>query len=138
MFQTNNCNFSSFFYNYMFQDNGIYHCLVNDRGHADIPILLTVQDVPDPPPSRPMVSRYSGILWISVDTFFSLSLYVKDKVNTAFEIILYILVWFTWDQLFIASYYRHLSVDIKIKNYKIKSSFVRPEGPKAKRWLQYE
>ena len=28
-------------------------------------------------------------------------------------------------QLFIASYYRHLSADIKMKNYKIKTSFVK-------------
>ena len=28
-----------------------------------------------------------------------------------------------WEYLFIASYYRHLSADIKMKNYKIKISF---------------
>ena len=34
-------------------------------------------------------------------------------------------------ELFIASYYRKLPADIKKKNYKIKTSFVDPEGPKA-------
>ena len=29
-------------------------------------------------------------------------------------------------------YHRQLFADIKIKNYKIKNSFVRPEGPKAR------
>ena len=33
--------------------------------------------------------------------------------------------------LFIASYYRQLSADIKIKSYKIKASFVIRESPKA-------
>ena len=32
----------------------------------------------------------------------------------------------------IASYYRQLSADTKIKNLKIKTSFVSPEGPKAR------
>ena len=31
-------------------------------------------------------------------------------------------------QLFIPQYYRYLSADIKMKHYKIKSSFVSPEG----------
>ncbi len=35
------------------------------------------------------------------------------------------------EQLFIAAYYRQLSADIKMENYKIKTSFVGPEGPKA-------
>ena len=35
-------------------------------------------------------------------------------------------------KLFIASYYRQLSADIKMKTYKIKTSFVSPEGPKAR------
>ena len=34
-------------------------------------------------------------------------------------------------QLFIASYYRQLSADIKMEYYKIKTSFVGPEGPKT-------
>ena len=37
-----------------------------------------------------------------------------------------------------ASYYRQLSADLKIKKYKIKTSFVRPEVPKAwtyKTWI---
>ena len=32
----------------------------------------------------------------------------------------------------IASYYRQLSVDIKMKNYMIKTSFVDSEGPKTR------
>ena len=32
---------------------------------------------------------------------------------------------------FIASYYRQLSADIKIKNHKIKTSFISSEGRKA-------
>ena len=32
---------------------------------------------------------------------------------------------------FIASYYRQVSADIKMKNNKNKTSFVNPEGPKA-------
>ena len=31
----------------------------------------------------------------------------------------------------IAAYHRHLSTDIKKKKYKIKTSFVSPEGPKV-------
>ena len=33
--------------------------------------------------------------------------------------------------LFDSSYYGQLSVDIKIKNLKIKTSFVNPKGPKV-------
>ena len=33
--------------------------------------------------------------------------------------------------MFISSYYRQLSADIKMKNYMIKTRFVSPEGPKA-------
>ena len=35
--------------------------------------------------------------------------------------------------LSIALYYRQLSADIKMKNLKIKTSFVRPKGPKEKK-----
>ena len=35
-------------------------------------------------------------------------------------------------QLFIASYHRQLSVDIKMKNHNIKTSFVSHEGPNAR------
>ena len=35
------------------------------------------------------------------------------------------------EYLFIASYNRQLSVDIKRKNIKIETSFVNPEGPKT-------
>ena len=31
----------------------------------------------------------------------------------------------------IASYYRQLSADMKMKNFKTKTSFCKPEGPKA-------
>ena len=34
--------------------------------------------------------------------------------------------------MYIASYYRQLSADIKMKNYKIKTSLVRPEGSNAR------
>ncbi|XP_040572850.2 putative receptor-type tyrosine-protein phosphatase mosPTP-1 isoform X2 [Lepeophtheirus salmonis] len=37
------------------EDSGTYHCLINNRLEPDSPILLTVQDVPDAPPSRPMI-----------------------------------------------------------------------------------
>ena len=33
--------------------------------------------------------------------------------------------------IFIVSYYRQLSADIKMKNHKIQTSFVSPEGPKT-------
>ena len=36
------------------------------------------------------------------------------------------------EYLFIASYYRQLSADIKMKNFKIKTSVVSCEGPKAR------
>ena len=34
--------------------------------------------------------------------------------------------------IYIASYYRQLSADIKMKNYKNKTSFISPEGQKAR------
>ena len=40
-----------------------------------------------------------------------------------------------------ASYYKQLSADIKMYNYKIKTCFVRPGGPKARaknRYLFYD
>ena len=36
------------------------------------------------------------------------------------------------EQLFIALYYKQLSADIKIKNFKIKASLVSPAMPKAR------
>ena len=36
------------------------------------------------------------------------------------------------EYIFIASYYRQLSVDFQMKNYTIKTSIVSPEGPKAR------
>ena len=44
----------------MVQDSGTYMCLVNNRAGTDYPLRLTVQDVPAPPPSRPMVSRITS------------------------------------------------------------------------------
>ncbi|TRY71536.1 hypothetical protein TCAL_12498, partial [Tigriopus californicus] len=38
-------------------DSGTYMCLINNRREPDSPIVLIVQDVPDPPPSRPLVVR---------------------------------------------------------------------------------
>lgn len=48
-------------------DTGTYLCLINNRREPDAPLLLTVEDVPDPPPSRPMVlsadSRTVNLSW---------------------------------------------------------------------------
>ena len=40
-------------------------------------------------------------------------------------------MYYLLEYLYITSYYKQLSADIKIKNYKIKTSFVSTDWPKA-------
>eukprot|EP00093_Oithona_nana_P000821 00821.XXX_1879_270_1 [CDS] Oithona nana genome sequencing. len=49
------------------EDSGTYLCLINNRREPDALLQLTVEDVPDPPPNRPMVlsadSRSVNLSW---------------------------------------------------------------------------
>ena len=41
------------------EDSGLYYCFINNRLDSS-PVELTVQDAPEPPPHRPMISRISS------------------------------------------------------------------------------
>ena len=41
------------------QDTGVYYCFINNRLDSS-PVELIVQDAPEPPPHRPMISRISS------------------------------------------------------------------------------
>ena len=41
------------------QDSGVYYCFINNRLDSS-PVELIVQDAPEPPPHRPMISSISS------------------------------------------------------------------------------
>ena len=38
------------------EDNGVYHCLINNQPDKTSGVEMIVEDVPDPPPCRPMIA----------------------------------------------------------------------------------
>ena len=42
------------------EDNGVYHCLINNQHDLSNGVEMRVEDVPDPPPCRPMIASISS------------------------------------------------------------------------------
>ena len=42
------------------EDNGVYHCLINNQADLSNGVKMRVEDVPDPPPCRPMIASISS------------------------------------------------------------------------------